>query len=320
MRMSHSAQIFRAGFLIAALTLLSACSEIKYGLYDLAMDFERSQAGVTPKSLETQGRHFAYLENQAPPDAETILLLHGFGASKENWLRFIRHLPPRYHIVALDLLGHGDSSKDTSIPYDIDDQVGYVRAFTEAAGLSHFHLMGNSMGGAISSMYAAEYPDSVASLVLMDPAGVYDFSSELETRLQKGENPLIVRKPEDFDALMEFAMEDKPFIPWPITSVLTEKAIANTGIYDHIFAELVRERHRYDFKQVLLDIRSPTLVLWGKEDRVINYRNAEVFTRQIANSRKMIIDGVGHAPMIEAPEETAEITLVFMRLLEAEKG
>ena len=292
--------------ILLLLISLCACSGVKHSLYDMAINHERSKAGLVLKTLDVNGKSIALLESENTAAKQALVLVHGFGANKENWVRFAAYLTDTYHVIAVDLPGHGESIKDLSLPYDIDDQVRYLNQILAQLKINRFHIAGNSMGGAISSLYAATYPDQVQSVVLFNPGGVYDHESELHQLLRQGKNPLIVETADDFDRLMDFALEKKPFIPWPITSVLAEKAVKNKPINDKIFQD-IRGEHRYVFKDELRKIKAPTLILWGDKDRIINVKNAAIFESLIPNSRKLILEGIGHAPMIEIPEETAQI-------------
>jgi pimeloyl-ACP methyl ester carboxylesterase len=91
------------------------------------------------------GKHtIVYLEGGR---GESVLLLHGFGADKDNWNLFSRYLTKRYHVIAPDLPVFGESSKIWSDQYNISAQVERVHDFVKQLGLKSFHLAGNSMGG-----------------------------------------------------------------------------------------------------------------------------------------------------------------------------
>ncbi len=299
--------------LICVFALSAGCSSFKHTLYGWAMDLELGRADLTRKEVVVNQRNLVYLEGEQKAGQETVLLIHGFAANKENWVRFAGNFSDRYHVVALDLPGHGESFKDLSIRYDIDDQVKFVHDFAQSIGLKRFHIVGNSMGGAIAALYSATYPEQVRTATLIDPGGLSDRKSELSKQLSKGLNPLVVRKPGDMDRLMDFALEKRPFIPWPVTSVMEEKSIANATINDKIFKDIVVNHHDYDFKAALSNIKAPTLILWGKQDRAISVENAEIFEQLIPTSKKVLFDGVGHAPMIEIPEESAKIFVAFIQ-------
>mgnify|MGYP006195450481 CR=1 FL=1 len=93
---------------------------------------ERQLAGLDSRNVQVGEFNIHYYEG-GPQGAETILMIHGFGADKGNWLRFSRPLTARYHVVALDLPGFGDSSKPEA-SYDVGTQVERLNAFAKAIG------------------------------------------------------------------------------------------------------------------------------------------------------------------------------------------
>ncbi|HEV8078372.1 MAG TPA: alpha/beta hydrolase, partial [Marinobacter sp.] len=145
------------------------------------------------------------------------------------------------------------------------------------------------------------------------PAGILKYESELFDLVVAGDNPLIPSKPGDFERLMDFALEKKPFIPWPILGVMEEQALANQTINEVIFEAIRDANFEPDFRTIIARIKDPVLVVWGKEDRVINYRNGDVFVNTIPGAQLVILDGVGHAPMVEVPEESARLFLKFAK-------
>ncbi|MDA3898826.1 MAG: alpha/beta hydrolase [Desulfobacteraceae bacterium] len=298
---------------------MAGCSGMKYSLYEMAMNHERSKAGLELKTIEAGGKTISLLESNRGKNMPTIVLVHGFTANKENWVRFAAYLTDAYHVVAMDLPGHGDSVKDFNLQYDFSDQVVYVNEILTQLNIKKFHMAGNSMGGAIVALYAVAYPEKVQSLFLFDPAGIHRYDCELNRCLAKGENPLIAGCEDDFYDLIDLALEEKPFIPWPITRVMAEKAVANEAINKKIFADLSGE-HGYCFESEIQKIITPTLILWGAEDRLIDVKNAAIFHEEIPNSRVMILKGVGHAAMIEVPEKSSKIYIDFISSIQCPTG
>ncbi len=293
------------------LSLWAAGTVFKEDLYAAAMDFEREKAGLEEKRLLVGNQEIRYLENRSEEARETLLLLHGFAASKENWLRLAAELSSQYHLLIPDLPGHGASSKSLEGDYRLQTQADTLSAFLQqTVPGKQVHVAGNSMGGAIVSILAAHFPDQVASVILVNPAGVDDHPAELKEWLERGENPLIVDSLGSFYELVDFAMTQPPFIPWPVSAVAAERSMANQPVNEHIFQQ-IRSADRQDFKGLLARIQAPVLVLWGKDDRIINYLNADVFVAELANAEKVILPDVGHAPMIEVPSATAELIRDF---------
>lgn len=265
---------------------------------------ERGLAGLSSEQAQVGELRIHYYEG-GPADGETILMIHGFGANRDNWLRFARHFTARYHVIALDLPGFGESSKPDA-SYDVATQTERVQAFIAALGIDKLHLIGNSMGGHIAALYAARYPQQVLSLALLDNAGVTaPNQSELFQRLERGEsNPLVVRNAADFENLMNFVFVAPPPLPDALKQHFAEQAMANSAHYDKIFAQL-RERY-VPLEPELPKITAPTLLLWGDRDRVLDVSSIEVMQPLLRKSSVVIMKDCGHAPMIERPEETAK--------------
>lgn len=296
--------------LLITTLLISACS--KQSIYDSAIGWERSSAGLETAEVTVGELDIAYLRSKEAIEGDTLVLIHGFGANKDNWTRLAKQFKGEFNVYAIDLPGHGDSSKPLGIGYRFEDQVNYLNQILAELGVKQFHMMGNSMGGAITALYAATHPDQIQTAVLFDPAGIFEYESELVDRVLDGDNPLIPTKKGDFDKLLDFALEKRPFVPWPIFDVMEEKAIANREVNEAIFAAIRDSGFEPDFRNAITRIEAPVLVVWGKLDRVVDYRNADVFVEAIPNARKVILDGVGHAPMVEVPEESARLFRGFM--------
>ena len=142
---------------VTASSLYGAGSYYKYEIYDAAIAYESKKALLTKKwlKLDDNGSNsvdIAYFEGPRRTGQQSLLLIHGFAASKEGWLRYAAELTDRYHIVIADLPGHGESTKDMSLNYNIETQVENVHKIAQALNLASFHIAGNSMGGAISSI------------------------------------------------------------------------------------------------------------------------------------------------------------------------
>jgi len=191
--------------LIGALTLFLAVVVVYYVFPDVAFKLllkaERSSAGLKQHSIEVEGLHIEYLDGGK---GDVVLLLHGFGANKDNWTRISKHFTPYFRVIAPDLPGFGDSSRQPDANYAIVAQADRVHAFVHALGIQSFHLGGSSMGGNIAGVYAAQHPENVISLWLVAPGGVAATEpSEMSRELNAGRpNPLVVESVEDYNRLI----------------------------------------------------------------------------------------------------------------------
>lgn len=276
---------------------------------------ERQRAGLSLKQITVGDLSIHYYEG-GPSDAQTILMVHGFAANKDNWLRFARYFSQDYRVIALDLPGFGASSWPTG-SYDVGTQTERLASLVQALQIGKLHLIGNSMGGHISALYAARYPEQVLSLALLDNAGISSPQpSELKQLLKRGAaNPLVVKRPEDFQRLLEFVFVEPPYLPESLKGYFAEQAINNSAHYDQVFTHLI-ERY-IPLEPELGKIQAPTLVLWGAEDRALHVSSTEVMRPLLLKPTVVIMPATGHAPMIERPEQTAEHYRAF---LDANRG
>ena len=293
--------------LIAAVMLLTAAAATLYfspaALTASVLLVERQLAGLSERQVALGDLSIHYYEG-GPARGETILMIHGFSANKDNWLRFARHFTQRYHVIALDLPGFGDSDRPAG-SYDVGTQAERLESFIKTLELGKVHLVGNSMGGHIAGLFAARYPNQVRSLALFDSGGVKaPKPSELFRLIESGQpNPLVVRRAEDFERMLAFVFVEPPPLPNSVKAYLAEKSLANQAHYDEVFRQL-RERY-IPLEPELPRIEAPTLLLWGDRDRVLDPSSIEVMKPLLKRPTVVIMENCGHAPMLERPEETA---------------
>lgn len=271
---------------------------------------ERQLAGLSARTATVDGLTLHYYEG-GPADGDTLVMIHGFGANRDNWLRMARHFTERYRVIALDLPGFGESSKPDA-SYDVASQTERLHAFITALNIEKPHLIGNSMGGHIAALYAARYPDQVSSIALLDNAGITSpRMSEMFQMIERGQpNPLVVRKAEDFSTLMDFVFVNPPPLPDSLKRHFAAQSMANQAHYDMIFTQL-REQY-VPLEPELPKIQVPVLVLWGDRDRVLDVSSIEVMKPLLQKPTVVVMKDCGHAPMIERPEETAQHYQAFL--------
>lgn len=271
------------------------------------LSLEQRRAGLHEAVAAIPGFQMPYLDGGS---GEPLLLVHGFGADKNNFTRVARFLTPHYRVIAPDLPGFGEASKPDAAGYSVAEQVERLRQFAQGLGLKRLHLGGSSMGGFIVTLWAAKYPDEVASLWLLAPAGTRAAAdSELRRHYQdSGEILLVAKAPGDLARIMEFVMSDPPLLPYSVKRVLGERAAANYALHARIFEQLFREA---PVEEVATRIDAPALIVWGTEDRALNPKGADALRAIMPNARAILMPGIGHLPMIEAVRQSAEDYLAF---------
>jgi pimeloyl-ACP methyl ester carboxylesterase len=290
------------GLFLLVLAVLAATYWFAPGLaYGSIMAMARRAAGLRPAEVEVDGHRIRYL---AGGSGEPLLLLHGFGANKDHWTLLARQLTRHFRVIAPDLPGFGESSRNPQAHYGLDAQLRRLDGFIAALGLERCHLGGNSMGGYLAAHYAARYPARVASLILLAPAGVASAPpSELQAALATGLNPLLVTDEASFARLSALCFVVAPPLPRRFKSVLVERAIAEAPFNAKIFEELFSAP--VALEQAMPGAAMPTLVLWGDSDRVLHPAGLDVLRALLPGADCILMRDMGHVPMVERPSEVA---------------
>ncbi|PAL21269.1 alpha/beta fold hydrolase [Sphingopyxis sp. GW247-27LB] len=276
----------------------------------------RKRGGMVQKSVTVDGRTWPYLEG-GDPAKPLLLLVHGFAGDKDNWSMIAPYLTRDYHVVAPDLPGFGENERNPALAYDVAAQTARLKGFADALGLDRPHVAGNSMGGWIALRYALDYPDALASLILLDNAGVKGANdSDLEKQAANEDyNPLVIANLEDADRLVAMVVHKPPFIPSRLKPALYGDALKYRDQLDGIFWVIATEMRDHPLNDRLGEVRVPTLILWGRHDRLIDVSCVPVLEAGIAGSTAHIMEHVGHVPMVEDPKGTAAILKGFLAKL-----
>lgn len=250
---------------------------------------------------------------QAKKD-EAIILLHGACGESRMWAKFFQVFKTNKTVIIPDLLGHGQSESKRTQSYTIATQVACLAQLLERCHIKTAHLVGNSMGGAIALQYAASYPKSVASLVLISTAGVTVKMTALQRAfLETGQNLLAeIDTVADYDKMLALNMFEPPFLPLFMRRFLTRIMSTRKALNRQIFHDIL---HDLDQEKNLAQITVPTLIIWGDHDQVLACENAPFLAAQIKQSQCVILPNVGHIPMVEKPKETAQAVTNFFSQL-----
>lgn len=287
----------------------------------MGLAMERTRCGLEARTMKVGDWEIAYLEGgRSADEAETLVLVHGFGADKDNFTRTSAALTERFHVVIPDLPGFGDSTRLMEASYAIPAQVERLHSILQAMGHEKFWLGGSSMGGAIAATYAATYPQEVSGVWLLAPGGVVgsEPSTLFEEYQKTGKSMLVAEKPEDFKTIMYIATEKTPWVPYSVKYVLAQRAVADYPLHKRIFDELADEAN-FGINKAAATVRAPTLIVWGTEDRALHVSGADILDKLMPNSAAIVMEGIGHLPMMEAPAQAATDFLAFVDKNSAEQ-
>ncbi|MGH8494062.1 MAG: alpha/beta fold hydrolase [Moraxellaceae bacterium] len=283
-------------------------------LFDDILKSQEAIAGLKRHEAVIDGQKIFYLDNEKK-DGRPILLIHGFGDSSMTWMHFARRLQhENFRVIAPDLLGFGQSARPADADYRFSAQARRMFALMQQLGVEKFHVAGNSMGGGIAGEMAATQPQKISSLTLIDAAGVHYKPTDLDRAMLAGRNMLVLKTPQDFEGLLDLVFVNRPSSPRPVLDYLAERAVQDWPLHERI----VRDALFDDVNFLLLKmdaITSPTLVLWGEKDRLLSVENTQVFKKFIRGSQVIVMPNIGHAPQMEAPNESSAELVKFIDAL-----
>ena len=269
--------------------------------------------GISAERIEIDG-HCIHYWRIGSGHGTPVVLVHGFGASKENWLSMLPALYARDTTIYVpDLPGFGQSDYRHGARYTYAEQARRLDEWSRRLALPAAQWVGSSMGGASLATLAANHPDRVRNLVLMNAAGMGSARfSPLESQLLQGENPLIPARPGDTRALFRMAVHRHQalmsrLMPLAVGSEMRQRAPVNR----QLFADMMQPEERVP--ELLHRVSAPTQIIWGEQDQVVDVSCAHHYGALLPDAQVRVLRGIGHLPMLEAPLRSARIIRRFWK-------
>lgn len=241
-----------------------------------------------------------------------IVFLHGFDSSIFEFRRIIPIMAPHREVWAIDLLGFGFTERLPDCPFSSTSIRTHLQAFWQTQIRQPIILVGVSMGGAAAIEFTLNHPEAVRKLVLIDSAGFTQPPAMGKFLVQ----PLgalatnFLASPKVRRSVSEKAYFDRSFVTadaqlcaalhlemprWSETLI----AFTRSGGYGYLIERLS-------------EIQQETLILWGKHDRILGVKAAQLFKQNLQNARLEWIDNCGHVPHLEQSQITAQSILDFI--------
>ena len=253
-------------------------------------------------------------------EGEPIILLHGGNSCIEIWSFNIIELAKHYRVYAFDLVGHGLSDKPKA-DYSLDYQVNFLQRLMDALCIDRATLIGNSMGGSIALKFAIRFAERVNKLVLISSFGlgreidlfkrilaIFPFLVNFSSPSRLGAKAALSSCVYDAKFPPEWIELSYQYFQLP-NKKRTLKSMIKTnfnfwGLRYEVFEPIVTQ---------LKNITVPTLIFWGKQDRVIPVKHANIAAKEIPNSYLHVFDRCGHWAQVEYPDKFNQITLDFLK-------
>jgi pimeloyl-ACP methyl ester carboxylesterase len=277
---------------------------------------EAKYAGPPSQFLTLREGTRAHVRDRGPRDALTLVLIHGSNASLYTWEPWAKRLSDRFRVITLDLPGHGLTGAVPNGDYTQEGMVKFIDEVAAILGLQRFAIGGNSMGGRASVLFTIKHPERVTHLVLVDSGG-------LPTK-QVEPTPLAYR-------LMGIPIANRllrhitprSLVVDGLNSAIVHKDIITDEMIDRYWdfirmdgtreATIIRSRIRDKrIRDDIPNVKTPTLILWGEDDRTIPVEAAYAFHAAIAGSELIVYPKTGHIPQEELADESAADVRAFL--------
>ncbi len=226
-----------------------------------------------------------YEGGEGPP----LVFVHGLGAESLNWVPAMLSFRHKFHVYAIDLLGHGQSERP-DIAYSITQQSEMLHQFLADRNALPADVVGVSMGGWVTLKLAIDHPDAVNRLVVADAAGL------------KFQTDITVKSflPATHDEFVQFMAMLTPRVhdaPYPLRRDFLNQVAERAWITHRIFDSFLTYQDVLDGK--LQSINAPVLVVWGREENLIPMSVGEEMKQQIPNASLLVCDDSGHLAIYE---------------------
>lgn len=262
------------------------------------------------------------LNMEVSGSGKPVLLIHGFGNSIYVWRHLAPALAQQNRVIAIDLKGFGDSPKPADERYSVYEQARLIRDYVVDNDLKDVTIVGHSLGGGIAlvaSLYLQQSaPGRQRGLVLIDgiayPQRMPMFIRLLATPVL---GPLVVRvvPPEiQIREVMKLVYAKDSAVPEDAVKVYAKALKTSDGRYAAVTsARQIQPPDLEDLSLQYSSLRVPTLIVWGKQDRIVPVSVGERLHQAIPGSRLFVIDDSGHSPAEERPQVLLPLVESFLR-------
>jgi pimeloyl-ACP methyl ester carboxylesterase len=242
----------------------------------------------------------AWVGGQGPP----LLVLHGAGGNR-GWTRWLRQVAERFTVWAPTHPGFGRSG-DAEWMEGVDDLARFHLWFIEATGLGRPHLLGQSLGGWTAAEMAVMSPGSIDRLVLVAPVGLKPDEGEILDMFYRSPAELLGLMVHDPRSVPEW---DELFgrAPTPAEAEMAERN-------REMSARLTWKPYMHNprLAHFLPRVTNPTLIVWGREDRMVPVGCGEQYRRLVPGATLTVLEGCGHLPPLEQPDRFAHLVTAFL--------
>ena len=299
------------GFLYAGAAVILACAiggavfwlrpvEVMHRIQYARMALK----GYQSRSVTVAGHRMHY-DALGPETGEPVVLVHGLGASAEDWVELAPWLGNAgYRVYMPDLFGYGRSDKPAGFSYSVPDEADAVVGFLDAMGLQQVNLGGWSMGGWVVQWIAIRHPERIHRLMLFDSAGLY-VAPDWNTNL------FMPSTAAELNQLYALLIPNPQPIPGFVTADLLRGSRRNAWIIRRALDSMLTGGYATD--KLLPQLKMPVLIVWGALDRITPPSEGEAMHRLIPQSQLQTFPGCGHLAPSGCAHQIGPVVLDFLK-------
>lgn len=304
-------------FIGLSLLVLVVALSCFYWKNDIPLDTLKSKYTTAASAfVDVMQMQVHYRDEGNKNDSLPLVLIHGTGASLHTWEESVKLLTDSFRVITLDLPAYGLTGPNPKRIYSQEFYVQFIDEFLKRIHVNKCIIGGNSLGGAIAWNYTYEHPTKVEKLILIDAAGYPMISESKPIAFTLAQIPVL-----------------KHMLNYITPRFLAKKSVMNVyddptkvteKVVDRYFDLFLREGNRQAFVDRMnfstypdhltriRSIKTPTLIIWGENDKLIPIENAQKFHADLPNDTLVVLEKTGHVPMEENPNRTVDAIRLFL--------
>jgi len=269
---------------------------------------------VKQSFLEIGGNKIAYLETGV---GETVLLVHGITTYSFIWRDVIPVLSENYHVIAIDLLGCGDSDKPLNKSYSLTSHATTIYKFVKAKEIKKFHFVGHDLGGGIAQIFAVNYPEMLFDFSVLNSVA-YNFwpvqpiitmrtpiiRQFAMATLDLGVFKIIIRR----------GVYNKERVDDELMNLFWKPMLTQEGRKGFLhFAECLNNKNLTEISDKLHSTKLPMLIIRGASDLYLSSEISQKLHNNISTSRLVIVPKAGHFIQVDEPALISNLLIDFFK-------